>query len=131
MGLDMYLTGKKYLWTDWANPEKNIKEDGFRVKERRLELGYWRKHPNLHGYIVEKYGGGEDTCQEIDLDLDALRDILAATKEKRLPETSGFFFGKSQPEDEPETIAILEKAIKWLEEKESGVIRSISYQASW
>ncbi len=23
MGLDMYLTGKKFLWTDWENDENN------------------------------------------------------------------------------------------------------------
>ena len=48
MGLDMYLDGEKYLWTDHLNPENNLREDGYRVKARTVELGYWRKHPNLH-----------------------------------------------------------------------------------
>jgi hypothetical protein len=56
MGLDMYLTGEKFLMT------RNLEEDGFRLRSKTLELGYWRKHPNLHGYIVQTFADGTDEC---------------------------------------------------------------------
>ncbi len=49
MGLDMYLKGHKYLW---GFDNKRPQEDGFEVEAKTLMLGYWRKHPDLHGYIV-------------------------------------------------------------------------------
>ena len=70
MGLDMYLTGEKYLLTDHENPDNNRTEDGFPLKGKLLRLGYWRKHPNLHGFIVNTFADGEDTCHQISLDAD-------------------------------------------------------------
>jgi hypothetical protein len=31
--------------------------------DRDREVGYWRKHPDLHGYIVETFADGVDACQ--------------------------------------------------------------------
>jgi len=140
MGLDMYLTGEKYLADNYENPEKNIMEDGFRVKAKRLELGYWRKHPNLHGYIVEHFASGVDKCQEIYLTAIDLNRIIKAVKEKKLPLTTGFFFGKSQESDEEmnNDLKILEAALSWVldrpEDNEKTSIpetRLVIYQASW
>ena len=44
MGLDMYLTGEKFVMS------LKLQEDGFRLSSKTLDLGYWRKHPNLHGF---------------------------------------------------------------------------------
>ncbi len=131
MGLDMYLEGEKFLWTNWEKPELNLKEDGFEVKGKTLRLGYWRKHPNLHGFIVKEFAAGVDECQRIDLSIENCQQIIDATKKNALPETKGFFFGVSQPEDDADTIEQLEKAIKWAQVKEEGVSRSIVYRASW
>jgi hypothetical protein len=135
MGLDMYLKGNKFFWTDWEVPENNRTEDGFRVDEMELRLGYWRKHPNLHGFIVQTFADGVDECQEIELSVKQCREIIQAVKEKRLPKTTGFFFGESDGSEDEETIEIFEKAIKWVsdtppDEKQKS-IRSIVYQASW
>lgn len=137
----MYLNGKKFYWTvDYDHPEKNPSEDGFRLSEKILQLGYWRKHPNLHGYIVENFAEGKDDCREIWLSRENLEDIIRAIKEDRLPHTEGFFFGESYHEDIPgwskkevdeESIKILEKAIAWMDEKEDKVSRDVIYQASW
>jgi len=139
MGLDMYLEGRKYRWTDWKNPENDPKEDGFRIKEKILELGYWRKHPNLHGYIVEHFADGKDECQEINITEENIQELIDAVKNRLLPETTGFFFGKSAQNDleikeEMKTdLKILNDALQWLvdEKNISCEIRSIVYQASW
>lgn len=131
MGLDMYLEGHKYIFNNWENPESNTMEDGFRLKGKTVELGYWRKHPNLHGFIVQEFAGGKDECQEIELSLEDLQKILKAVKKDSLPMTEGFFFGESSEEDKEPTIEILEAAIKWLSTKEETISRSVIYRASW
>ncbi len=133
MGLDMYLDGQKYFWNNWDHPEKNRTEDGLCVKTINVELGYWRKHPNLHGYIVRTFANGKDECQEIALTADNLRQIIAAVKSRTLPETTGFFFGKSSISDEEiaDDVAQLERAIAWIETEEEKVERDVIYRASW
>src|SRR5271156_4778158 len=99
MGLDMYLTGETFLMPDFQNRSIDLQEDGFCLRSKTVEMGYWRKHPNLHGYIVQTFAGGEDDCQTIDLS-DHIRTIIAAVKAQQLPHTTGFFFGGSDPSPE-------------------------------
>jgi hypothetical protein len=131
MGLDMYLSGKKYTKTRGdIVPEV---EDGFRVKEKILELGYWRKHPNLHGFIVQEFAKGKDECQEIELSRNDLFRILEAAEVDAFPETTGFFFGTSLPEHKDDTIQIIRSAIKWLDQgkDDEDHYRWVVYRASW
>ncbi|MEO5913338.1 MAG: hypothetical protein ABIS50_03830 [Luteolibacter sp.] len=127
----MYLSGDEYVSEDWKNPANNIVENGYRLKGKRFDLGYWRKHPDLHGYIVENFANGVDECQPIDLSGDAIGQIVIAISEDRLPHTEGFFFGQSENDEEQrnEAVAILSRALKWLETDPWH--RSITYQASW
>jgi hypothetical protein len=117
MGLDMYLTGRKDFWHNWKNEGDNRREDGKRVKSLDVELGYWRKHPNLHGYIVKTFASGVDDCKEIELDGDKLRNIIDAVKQRKLPKTDGFFFGSSDgsAEEREADLKILREALDWLE----------------
>ena len=137
MGLDMNLNGYKYLYEDFALPETNRMEDGYRVVGVEVRLGYWRKHPDLHGYIVQEYMDGEDKCQELPLNIDKLRQIIAAVRAGKLPRTEGFFFGDSaghwlDAEGVEATVAMLQGAITWLEATVQGKeARSVIYQASW
>lgn len=131
MGLDMYLIGEKDVWTDFKNPKNNPMEDGFPVRSRRLELGYWRKHPDLHGYILQEFAEGIDECQEIHLQESDVEQIVKAIKEDNLPQTEGFFFGSSSSSDYQNSTVQLEKALKWLKTEEENILRSIIYQASW
>lgn len=135
MGLDMYLSGKRFFTYD-----REVKDDeGYVISEIIVKLGYWRKHANLHGYIVTKFAEGKDDCQEIDLDLDALKHLLEVVKTPtEMPRTDGFFFGASdndadQIKEDTETFA---KAIAFLTSpaitgNDKGVWRSVSYRASW
>ena len=64
MGLDMYLKGRK--WVD-TYAHQRTKVDGYTVTNVQLEIGYWRKHPDLHGYIIKHFAGGFDDCNPIEL----------------------------------------------------------------
>jgi hypothetical protein len=145
MGLDMYLTGSVYL-SDWQE-EDRFHHNGFPVSNIEYRLGYWRKHPNLHGYIIQEFADGEDECQKIFLEADQLKQIKEAVEQNNLPNTEGFFFGKSadkDSEDEEEaeyakqeldhTIEILNRAISFAEKNEhemQGRYKQLYYQASW
>ncbi len=133
MGLDMYLTGDNYLLNDWENPDNNRCEDGHRVKRLELELGYWRKHPDLHGFIVENFADGEDDCRPIELGHEQLRRIIDAIQSGKLPKTQGFFFGESENDSQQKAfdIEVFEKAIAWLAGEAKGKWKSVIYQASW
>jgi hypothetical protein len=109
-------------------------EEGVPVKSKTYELAYWRKHPNLHGYIVKNYAkDGVDDCEPVELDQDALIDIMAAVREDRLPLTSGFFFGSSPEgaEQRDHDLAVLTRALFWLQNESKQDIRTVIYQASW
>ena len=127
MGLDMYLSGNKYLWN------RNRLEDGKPIKKLEVDLGYWRKHPNLHGFIVDTFADGVDECQKIDLNIEAIDRILLAINNKTLPHTEGFFFGKSELTDDQvkHDFSIFEKARQWLEDEDDEHVKTITYQASW
>ena len=131
MGLDMYLTGEKYFCAYPPDEARIPREDGFEVRSHMLRLGYWRKHPNLHGYIVDNYAKGFDNCEPIFLDEDQIEEIIAAITAETLPHTEGFFFGASDGTEKDEDLKIFTGALAWLRSPEKGVFKSIHYQASW
>lgn len=136
MGLDMHLMGRKFIWRNWDNPEAGPNEDGYPVQSMELELGYWRKHPNLHGYIVREFAGGEDDCNEVVLSEQDLQRTIEAVERGQLPHTTGFFFGDSAywstPERVEETTKMLHGALRWLQGTEAGRdAREVLYRASW
>jgi hypothetical protein len=67
-----------------------------------MELAYWRKHPNLQGWMrdlyYEKGGEGEFNCVDVELTLEDLDALEASLDEEALPETTGFFFGSDSSE---------------------------------
>lgn len=111
----MYLTGRKYFWQNYNNRASERREDNERVVSMDVELAYWRKHPDLHGFMVKTFANGIDDCKEIELDADAIKQIIAAITDKALPKTSGFFFGESDGRERDDDIAIFTNALKWLE----------------
>ena len=88
MGLDQY-----------AYVAARATDEGHGFGQR--ELAYWRKHPNLHGWM-EQLWRSQNTDPTADpafngveleltwADIDRLEDDI---KNGRLPHTSGFFFG--------------------------------------
>ena len=122
MGLDMHLKGRTF---NWSLRGKREMKDGFEVEGVTLILGYWRKHPDLHGYIVQEFADGHDKCQEIPLTVAAIRQIIDAIKRNALPHTEGFFFGESDGSEDVESIAVFERALAWLEGETPPVRRSL------
>ena len=104
------------------------------VRVNCTTLGTWRKHPNLHGFIVETFADGLDECQEIGLsEEDLTNDYPGDRNAANCPIPRGPFFGES--DDTPERVAedtqIFQEALAWLKTEEEGVWRSVIYQASW
>lgn len=135
MGLDMYLRGRKLMTQRYVgDKEKAPKMDGFFISEVELELGYWRKHPNLHGFIVQTFAKGNDNCQQIDLSAEDLRRIITGIEARLLPHTQGFFFGTSAgtKEEQDEDLAVFRAALEWVTAEDPDKNwRSVYYQASW
>ena len=127
MGLDMYAYT---LPKDDARPPVDFEIDDIPDWERR-NLHYWRKHPNLHGWMNRLYWlkGGTDpnfNCNTLAItadDLDALERVVMANQ---LPETTGFFFGVTRSEERDEDLEFIRKA---REEIAQG--RTIAYYAWW
>lgn len=132
MGLDMYLNGRVSM-RESRDGEPRRAIDGCPVSAVEVEIAYWRKHPNLHGYIVQTFADGEDNCRPVFLLLGDIQKIIRAVKNDNLPHTEGFFFGTSSKDDEQraEDVALLEKAAAWLKAEASDERRAVYYLASW
>jgi len=85
MGLDQYAT--------------TITQEG-----ETEEIAYWRKHPNLQGFMENLYfqkgGTGEFNNVPLELTLEDISLLEAHIEEDMLPNTQGFFFGESSGDDE-------------------------------
>lgn len=158
MGLDMYLKRKKYIGAHWEH--RNVKGsidisiNGHKcniafdkISEITEQFGYWRKANAIHKWFVDNVQDGVDDCKEYYVEEDDLKRLLDTCKKVKenhdlaselLPTTQGFFFG-SQEYDEyyfmdiDETIEILEKALKDIEEDENKGFDGYSYyyESSW
>lgn len=104
MGLDMYAYA-----TD-NQPATPVDAS----TEHRTQLHYWRKHPNLHGWMEnlyrEKGGRGEFNCVRVDLTLEDLHDLELDVRAGILPETSGCFFGVSDGTEVEDDLRFITKA---------------------
>lgn len=134
MGLDMYLIAERFLVSfNQTKPRPICPVTNMEIRQVDYYMGYWRKQPDLHGFIVKTFAGGTDECQQIDLGVEDLDTIIAAVKAGPMQTTQGFFFGTHDysKEETARTLDIFEKAKTFLQTKEEGAWRSIHYQASW
>ena len=112
MGLDQYAyvaarAGQRAEYWDGAELDQYGKSVNTKVSEPR-ELAYWRKHPNLQGWMESLWkkkmheanqelpeSEWDSSFNGIELELTAedLDALERAVKKHQLPKTSGFFFG--------------------------------------
>jgi len=84
MGLDMYAYTAAKEQADYETSQR--------------EIAYWRKHPNLHGWmerLAESKNVKYSTFNGVELELtwEDLDDLERAITHGQLPSTQGFFFG--------------------------------------
>ena len=93
MGLDMYAYAAAKANEEWGTGSQR-------------EIAYWRKHPNLHGWMEQRWrdkgchGGDIENSDnwtfngiELELTWEDLEQLEEDVKNGRLPHTTGFFFG--------------------------------------
>ena len=124
MGLDMYA---------YTAPRKRVKKPvDFKTEHLpKEELHYWRKHPNLHGWMAGRYyekGGTDDdfNVNTVELTPEDIDELERTILENRLPDTSGFFFGATTGEERDDDLEFIRKC---REEFAKG--RTIAYYAWW
>lgn len=150
MGLDMYLTAKRYIW-NYKDADKELQSkldnvmadelDGldFRVQEVAVDAMYWRKANAIHNWFVENCQDDVDDCKQYWVDREKLLELIALCKDALanrgnehnvLPTKGGFFFGSTEYDEY--YYQELEETIKGLEK----VLRlntdwDFYYRASW
>ena len=162
MGLDMYLSARRYVskynysssdetLTDAFQkmaataPDDFMKYGEFSGITITYPIAYWRKANAIHGWFVRKCGNNQDTCQEMYVSTNDLRDLLATCLQVQkspelarelLPPTEGFFFGSSEVDqyyiaDLDRTIEILTHVIDQKSKMTDEFNFEMFYQASW
>jgi hypothetical protein len=121
MGLDMYLSAKRYISKHFNEGDTERAEaiqklfpelegmtgkfgDASPVKEVSIDAGYWRKANAIHDWFVREVQGGEDECKPHYVSRDQLQQLKESCEEvlikkdkapELLPTTNGFFFGST------------------------------------
>jgi|694.fasta_scaffold28527_13 hypothetical protein len=155
MGLDMYLSAKKYHSAAEWRPS-DTREEFAKLKQAsgvgavldkvehphiylEVSVGYWRKQNAIHEWFVTNCQDGVDDCRNSYVGREQLESLLNTCKEVKsdhskaddlLPTASGFFFGSTEYDEWyfggiDETIEIIEMALAMPEEWE------FQYHSSW
>jgi hypothetical protein len=108
MGLDMYAyvaqkTNQRDEFYEGAEFDETTRDFVNKTVSKPRELAYWRKHPNLHGWmerLAERKNLQYNSFNGVELELtyEDLDELERAVIHKQLPATTGFFFGDSADE---------------------------------
>lgn len=126
MGLDMNLFRAKGVWTQERLSkvclERSNGGEDFDIYTE--EIGYWRKHSDLHGFLTKLYY--ETTpkayqvesfnCEYLVITREMIAHLIGMSArqlagEQAFEHAEGFFWGASNPEDWEDTIKILTHAL--------------------
>ena len=131
MGLDMYAyVARKNDELKEYYEEYNYDQDSSSVPKPR-ELAYWRKHPNLHGWMHrlwnEKGHSGDFNGDELELTAEDLDRLEFVVEQGKLPATSGFFFGNDADDH------YKEQDLKFIQDARAELIVGLRvfYNSSW
>ena len=95
--------GQQSEYYETAEFDKTVNEFVSTTVTKPYELAYWRKHPNLHGWMEQLWISKGRPRQsvawpvfngiELELTWDDLDKLERDIRQGRLPNTEGFFFG--------------------------------------
>ena len=136
MGLDMYayVAAKAGAQAEFSEGASWDKEKGAMVNPNATEpreIAYWRKHPNLHGWMQRlwesKGNSGEFNGDELELTWEDLEQLEQAIRDKTLPPTGGFFFGRDADDE------YREQDLKFVREAKAEAFLGLKvfYNSSW
>lgn len=157
MGLDMYLSARKYVsgYDFNKEPEKQayaevlsasglVKADleyGNPSATIEMSVGYWRKANAIHNWFVKNVQGGVDECQKAWVSREQLTELLEACEtvladatkaDELLPPQSGFFFGSTDLDEwYYDELKRTVKMLKHLLTSDSLKDYDFEYQSSW
>lgn len=155
MGLDMYLSAKKYMskYFDKDDVERikkvndifgvvGIEDEDYGAQEVKFRVAYWRKANAIHEWFVQNVQDGVDECQETWVSREQLQELIDICKqvlqdpkkaEELLPTRSGFFFGSTEYDDwyKQDLQYTVERLEKILADPAFGKGIDFYYQSSW
>jgi hypothetical protein len=103
----------------------------------RTEIAYWRKHPNLQGWMETLWDSkgrpnanenGEDfNCVPLELTKEDLNNLEEAILSEELPLTTGFFFGQNSDNE------YREKDLEFIENAREAIDNGlkVEYDSWW
>ena len=116
MGLDQFAYKTK------VKPGKSVdfQDEVYDDEVEREEIHYWRKHPNIHGFMERLYrekGGESDfNCRPVELTQEDIDRLAHSILDGELPETSGFYFGQSFGDEENDDLEFCKRASEAIKE---------------
>ena len=134
MGLDMYA------YVAAKAGEMNEYYDSYDLAEsspllpkppKPREIAYWRKHPNLHGWMFNlwqsKGNEGDFNGDELELTWEDIEQLELDVRSKNLPGTTGFFFGDDADDH------YRENDLKFIREAKAELFCGLKvfYNSSW
>lgn len=118
MGLDMYLSAKKFMSkyfdekdSDKINAINDIfglegdEENDYGAQEVIFRAAYWRKANAIHQWFVDHVQNGQDDCEQYFVSRESLQELMQVCEKiladktlarELLPTRSGFFFGTTE-----------------------------------
>ena len=136
MGLDMYayVAARAGAQADYNEGAHWDKEKGAMVNPNVTEpreIAYWRKHPNLHGWMHRLWesrgNSGDFNGDELELTWDDLEQLEQDIRNKNLPGTTGFFFGNERDDE------YREQDLKFVRDAKAEAFlgSKVFYNSSW
>ena len=140
-----YVAAKAGAQADYDEGMAWDKEKGAMVNPsvtEPREIAYWRKHPNLHGWMQRLWirktneagvvdddpdRAGEFNGVELELTWDDLEQLEQDIRDKNLPNTSGFFFGNERDDE------YREQDLKFVRDAKAEAFlgSKVFYNSSW
>ena len=143
MGLDQYAyvaakSGQRDEFYEGAEFNSDTREFENKTTTKPREIMYWRKHPNLHGWMEALWlrkGGSNEGSEwgtnfngvELELTYEDLEELERAVVHEQLPSTSGFFFGDNADE------YYQEQDLQFIKEAKAEIFCGLKvfYNSSW